>query len=53
MAMKILDYQINHDGVFVWEHSFGGSGDEEPHSIEETSDDGLLLPAPTLLPMAM
>lgn len=40
--------KLNHNGVFVWEKSYGGSGNEEPHSIEETSDHGFIIAGTSL-----
>jgi hypothetical protein len=30
--------ELDQNGVFVWEQSYGGTGDEDLHSIEETTD---------------
>ena len=35
--------RLDATGVILWQHSYGGSGDDQPSSISLTSDDGVVI----------
>ena len=35
--------KLDEDGVLVWEKNFGGSGDDEAYSIQQTTDQGYII----------